>query len=228
MNLTAAFFDIDETLIKMKSMFHFYHFWCQSRKIMDEYQLFDSQFCSAREKGIPREELNRLYYRQFIGVDIEELYQMGELWFDTFLTSDESYISLTMEAYQRHKLHGDLTVFISGSMLPLLTPLGNRLNVDAILCTKLLLDEQGKLTGEIGDPQTIGDGKKRAMQTFSQQMLIDLKKSFAYGDDISDIPMLAATGHPICAGCDVNLANYARQNNWKVLGEHIHISGEIS
>lgn len=62
-------------------------------------------------------------------------------------------------------------------------------------------------------------------------MLIDLKKSFAYGDNISDIPMLAVTGHPVCAGGDANLANYAnyaRQNKWKVLGEDIHISREIS
>ncbi|HGM5491708.1 TPA: HAD-IB family hydrolase [Serratia fonticola] len=228
MTLTAAFFDVDETLIKMKSMFHFYHFWCQSREIMGEYQLFDSKFCSARENGMAREKLNRMYYRQFSGVDIDELYQAGETWFKKFLTSDEAYIAPTLEAYQRHKQRGELTVFISGSMLPLLKPLGKQLNVDAILCTKLLLDEQGKLTGEIGDPQTIGEGKKRAMQTFSQQMHIDLRKSFAYGDDISDIPMLAATGHPICAGDYAILANYAWQNKWKILGEGIHINGEIS
>ncbi|MDE9555325.1 HAD-IB family hydrolase [Xenorhabdus bovienii] len=224
MTLTAAFFDVDETLIKMKSMFHFYQFWCQSRQTMDEYQLFDRTFSSARKNDMAREELNRMYYRQFTGVDIDELYQAGEAWFKMFLTSDEAYITPVIDAYQRHKLNGNLTIFISGSMLPLLTPIGKHLNVDAILCTKLLLDERGKLTGEIGDPQTIGEGKKQAMQSFAQHMHVDLRKSFAYGDDLSDIPMLAATGHPICAGGYTTLADYARQNKWEILAESIHIN----
>lgn len=220
MTSAAAFFDVDETLIKMKSMFHFYHYWSNVRGTQKAYEAFIKRFQQAVAEGVKREVLNRMYYRQFAGVDIDDIYQVAEDWFHEYLQEQDAYIASAVDRFQRHKISGHLTVFISGSMLPLLKPLGLRLGADAILCTQLLLDAKGKLTGEIGEPQTIGQGKQRALLSFSQSHNIDLSKSFAYGDDLSDIPMLAATGNPVCVGEHSNLAEYARRNKWHLLPEN--------
>ncbi|MFI8417106.1 HAD family hydrolase [Serratia sp. NPDC078593] len=221
---TAAFFDVDETLIRMKSMFHFYQYWSAVRGCQKEYEVFMQEFRLALAEGVKRETLNRMYYRQFIGVNIDDIYQVAEDWFHEFLLHKDSYIPAAVDSFQRHKRRGDITVFISGSMLPLLKPLGTKLGVDAILCTQLLLDENGKLTGEIGSPQTIGQGKQHALLSFSDKNKIDLTKSFAYGDDLSDIPMLMATGNPVCIGENSSLAEHARQNKWKVLTDSVYIN----
>ncbi|NHB97175.1 HAD-IB family hydrolase [Photorhabdus stackebrandtii] len=223
MKRIAAFFDVDETLIKMKSMFHFYQFWCHCRQRQHEYNEFNERFITALSQGAKREELNRMYYRQLSGVYIDELYQEGENWFNKFLEKDEIYISSAIDAFYKHQTYGHLTVFISGSMLPLLKPLGRYLGVDVILCTQLLLNKEGKLTGEIDEPQTIGEGKKKALTSFSYSQDIDLENSFAYGDDLSDVSMLEATGNPVCVGDNTNLAAYARRNDWEILTESTHI-----
>nr|WP_315292108.1 HAD-IB family hydrolase [Serratia proteamaculans] len=224
MTLAAAFFDVDETLIRMKSMFHFYHYWSKVRGSQKVYETFIKTFQQALTEGVKREVLNRMYYRQFAGVDIDDIYQVADDWFHEYLGGDADYISSVVDRFQQHKISGHLTVFISGSMLPLLKPLGQRLGVDAILCSKLLLDDKGKLTGEIGEPQTIGQGKQHALLSFSQNSHIDLAKSFAYGDDLSDIPMLTATGNPVCVGERSNLAEYARQHNWKIIPDNAPIN----
>lgn len=65
-----------------------------------------------------------------------------------------------MEALRRHQLQGVSVVFLSGSMHPILSPIASYLDVRDIICTKLLIDSTGNVTGEIGKPQTIGEGKK--------------------------------------------------------------------
>lgn len=61
------------------------------------------------------------------------------------------------------------TVFISGSMRPILSPVANYLGVKDILCAPLEFTDKGRLTGEIGTPQTIGSGKKEALIQFCNQ-----------------------------------------------------------
>ncbi|WP_324606455.1 HAD family hydrolase [Xenorhabdus nematophila] len=158
-----------------------------------------------------------MYYRQLKGVHIDELYQAGEYWFNKHLQKDEIYIQSAINEYFNHKKLEHLTIFVSGSMLPLLKPLGKYLDVDFILCTKLLLDKEDRLTGEIGEPQTIGNGKKESIIKFSYKNNINLKNSFAYGDDISDIQMLESTGNPICIGNNKELIKHAEINNWKTI-----------
>lgn len=221
MKSAAAFFDVDETLIKMKSMFHFYQYWSDVCQWQEKHQHFTERFRHALSAGTAREELNRMYYREFAGVNIDDLNRVGENWFNNFLQHDEAYISSAVDALRQHKSLGYVTVFISGSMLPILKPLGEHLGVDAILSAPLLINSSGILTGEIGEPQTIGRGKQRALLEFSQKNTINLTKSYAYGDDLSDIPMLEVTGYPVCVGADSKLAEYALQNKWTILEQNV-------
>lgn len=218
MSSVAAFFDVDETLIKIKSMFHFYKYWCESRCAQQEYNEFNERFKLAIAQGVNRQELNRMYYQQFKQISIDELNDAGERWFVQTFSDKNIFLSPVIAKLQEHKRLGHLTVFVSGSMLPLLKPIAEQLGVDAILCTRLLLDDEGKLTGDIDVPQTIGEGKREALLSYTLNTDIDPENCFGYGDDISDIPMMLATGNPICIGDGTALADYARKNNWAVIG----------
>ena len=57
----AAFFDVDETLINIKSMFDFYDFWCRENNQNDRLLRYMSRFRTDVKNGVPRETLNRDY-----------------------------------------------------------------------------------------------------------------------------------------------------------------------
>ncbi|QMV53369.1 HAD family hydrolase [Ewingella americana] len=221
MSTIAAFFDVDETLIKMKSMFHFYQYWSELNGWKIKHQAFDKKFKEGLSQGTPREELNRMYYREFSGVNIQDLNRAGEAWFKEFFGQSDIYIASAVNALNQHKKQGHITVFLSGSMQPILQPLGHYLDVDAILAAPLVINDAGILSGEIGQPQTIGMGKQHALLAFSQKNNINLSGSYAYGDDLSDIPMLEVTGNPICVGANSKLAEYAQQHHWNILDMNI-------
>lgn len=216
MRLAAAFFDVDETLINIKSMFDFFEFWCRENNEYTKLHNYMANFFAEVKKGTTREQLNREYYRQFADVSYKELEEAGEKWFQFKLTSG-LFIESAVSALKKHQADNMYIVFISGSMLPVLSPVARYLGVKDILCAPLKFTGAGKMTGEIGYPQTIGDGKKDALLQFCEQRNINPSDCYAYGDDISDIPMLASAGHPVCVGKHSALAGHAMKHRWPVI-----------
>ncbi|EAA8071093.1 HAD-IB family hydrolase [Salmonella enterica subsp. enterica serovar Typhimurium] len=216
MQQAAAFFDVDETLINIKSMFDFFDFWCREKNEHAKLQNYMTHFRAEVKKGTPREQLNREYYRQFAGVSYKELEEAGEKWF-RFKLNSGLFIGSAVSALKKHQAENMYIIFISGSMLPILSPVAKYLGVKDILCAPLKFTGAGKMTGEIGYPQTIGDGKKDALIQFCEQRNINPSDCYAYGDDLSDIPMLASAGHPVCVGKHSALAGHAIKHRWPVI-----------
>ncbi|MFK8259346.1 HAD family hydrolase [Erwinia sp. AnSW2-5] len=216
MQKSAAFFDVDDTLITIKSMFDFYDFWCRENNEHDRLESYMMHFRAEVKKGTPREQLNREYYRQLAGVSYNKLEEAGEKWFRIKFCPG-LFIDNAVTALKKRQTENMLTVFISGSMRPILLPVAEYLGVKDILCTPLELTDAGTLTGEIGTPQTIGDGKMEALIQFCNQKEISPADCYAYGDDLSDIPMLESVGHPVCVGKYTELARHAVRQRWPVI-----------
>lgn len=211
-----AFFDVDETLIAIKSMFDFFRYWCLVElRDRETLRRFELTFDRLREQDESREGLNRAYYTFFAGVDPAELEAAGRRW---FARAEQGYPALINQpvvgALQRHAAMGVEPVFVSGSCEALLRPLADRLGVAHILSAPLLFSDDGTLSGELGDPQTIGDGKGRAIRAFliAHDGRSDI--SYAYGDDISDLPMLESVGRPIVVGDSGPLVDVALERSW--------------
>ena len=216
MQHAAAFFDVDETLINIKSMFDFLDFWRKENNERTLLHNYMENFLMDVKRGEPREQLNREYYRQFADVSYSALEEAGERWFNLRLNS-ELFIESSVTALKNHQAENRHVVFISGSMLPILSPVARCLGVKDILCASLKLTDAGKVTGEIGYPQTIGDGKKEALIKFCEQRCIKPSDCYAYGDDLSDIPMLESVGYPVCVGKPSALARHAIKHRWAVI-----------
>lgn len=212
----AAFFDVDETLINQKSMFTFFDYWAAENNLLDLKDKFQSSFRTAREQNQSREKLNQMYYQLFAGESLSKIVCAGELWFKKCVASGEFFIKKTLEHVYMHQSNGDRVVFVSGSMLPLLHPIARYLNVDDVLCNELIVDPHGILTGQIGKIQTIGKGKAVSIKSFAMANNIVLHKSYAYGDDVSDIHMLLAVGNPVYLGVKSEIVKYAKNNDLPV------------
>ncbi|MDC9613715.1 HAD-IB family hydrolase [Xenorhabdus khoisanae] len=213
MKKIAAFFDVDETLIKMKSMFEFYDFWCSEQGLFEEREEYMSRFQKGLSDGKSREFLNKEYYQQFKNVLYSDVINLGEEWFKVCL-SEKAFIKEATNALRVHQREGHIPVFISGSMRPILEPIARYLDVKNILCAPVIIDPDGLMTGELGQLQTIGNGKRDALLLFCRKEDIDPQNCFAYGDDITDVPMLEAIGNPVCVGSNEKLLNYSRIKGW--------------
>lgn len=210
-----AFFDVDETLITIKSMFDFFPFWAHTLEEPQRLARFKEAFKIAYSRGDSREDLNRLYYQFFAGDSITSLAQVGHDWYrDRFVRRPTPLIRSTTERLAAHRHAGIEPVFVSGSMSALLKPIAMHLRVQHVLCTKQFSDASGQLTGEIARPQSIGIGKAELVTKFMARMHVDPMHCFAYGDDISDVPMLETVGTPVVVGEKPDLLAIGQERQW--------------
>ncbi len=215
----AAFFDVDGTLLRTKSMFAFQAFWYRARGAAGarEERAFAAEMRALERGGAERETINRAYYRWFAGRDVAEVAQAGEDWFAALEPElPRLLVEPAVAALRAHARAGTEPVFVSGSFAAALRPLARYLGVETILATPLLA-AGGRYTGTIGDPQTIGAGKARAAAAYAARAGSALARCHAYGDDRSDLPLLELVGHPHAVGGDPALEAVARTRGWPVL-----------
>lgn len=213
---TAAFFDVDETLIATKSMFDFLDLYLDSPVSAHDTGRAERVAAfrtAARDTRVPREEVNRIYYRIYAGERADTLDELGRSWFRTRRRRPGFVLAPVVAALVRHRLAGHRIVLVSGSMPACLDPLAAALGADDVLCTRPVVDDAGLLTGGIV-ASVIGEGKRRAVRTLAAQRGLSLPLSFGYADHTSDLPMLALLGHPVVVGDEPALVAHGERHGW--------------
>ncbi|MEV8092997.1 HAD-IB family hydrolase [Kitasatospora sp. NPDC085879] len=212
---TAAFFDVDETLVRVKSMFHFLEFYLHRRGEPEgTFRRLTADLRAAAAAGTPRQVVNRSYYRLYTGESAERLAAAGEAWFERYVEQD-LFVAETVEAAARHREAGDTLVLVSGSFFPCLDPIAAQLRADWTFGTRPVV-RGGRLTGEVVVP-VIGAVKGRVASAVAGVRGLDLAHCSAYGDHSSDIPLLAAVGRPVAVGDDPVLTAHAELAGWRRL-----------
>ncbi|MET9734941.1 HAD-IB family hydrolase [Streptomyces sp. NPDC006458] len=212
---TAVFSDVDETLIRVKSMFKFLEFYLAERgEPAGTYDRLTGELRAQALRGAPRNEINRRYYRLYRGEGAERLAAAGRRWFaDAWeRTPNGLFVTEVEQELTRHRKAGLPLVLLSGSFFACLDPIAADIRADQALGTRPVV-RRGELTGEVLVPM-IGATKGRAVRVSSAVRGFDLTGSFAYGDHGSDIPMLEAVGHPVVVGDDEELVGHGRQHGW--------------
>lgn len=215
--MAYAFFDVDGTLISLKSMFSFQDYWYATYDGSPRKRAaFEAEMAGLRNGGASREEMNRRYYAHFAGRPVEAVERAAVRWFDHVLRrTDDLFHPKVVARLLSHHAQGIEPVFVSGSFPAILGPIAERLGVRHILATEMEAKD-GIYTGAI-HAQTIGDGKAVAMAAFLEGKAVAANDCHAYGDDISDLPMLQAVGGPAAVRGDHRLESHARRVGWEVL-----------
>lgn len=208
MTAYLVFSDVDETLITVKSMFDFLQYQLVRRHGaagQDEYERIMATVRRLADDGAPRADINRFYYGHYTNESVETIGRLAEDWFAERTASGEGfYIESTREALTAHRDNGASVVLVSGSFPPLLEPLAREVGADAILCTRPLVAD-GRYTGKVETP-VIGAAKGAVvLEKLASHPEVDPRDCWAYGDHISDLPMLELVGHPVVVGQDEEL-----------------------
>ena len=216
-SVSFAFFDVDETLISTKSMFGFIDVYFSMYPDHDLKKSLYDDIKQQKDSGTAREVINRHYYSYFTHFPIRQVLKACQEWFNQQSANPLAfYHSNVVQLLKQHQANGYECVFVSGSFRELLQPIADALGVHHIL--SINLERHGlAYTGNIIPPQTIGDGKAQALSLFLAEHHSDPESCFAYGDDISDAPMLELVGSPMAVSGSPALESYAKKQGWSIV-----------
>ena len=116
---------------------------------------------------------------------------------------------------EAHQEMGHSVAIISSATPYQAEPLARALGISHVLCTRLEV-EDGIFTGRVVRPTCWGEGKARAARELGEACDLDLGQSYFYTDSHEDLPLLEIVGHPRPLNPSRQLAQIAKERNWRV------------
>jgi HAD superfamily hydrolase (TIGR01490 family) len=214
---SAAFFDLDKTIIAKSSTLAF------SRPFFDGGLLNRravlrsayAQFVFA-VSGADHDQLEKMrgYLTQLVtGWDVDVVRQAVAETLHEII--DPLVYEEAVELVEQHRAAGRDVVIVSASGSEVVEPIGAMLGADHVIATTLV-EQDGRYTGEI-EFYAYAANKAVAMRELAEQRGYDLAECYAYSDSETDVPMLDAVGHPFAVNPDRALRRAAETNGWPVL-----------
>ena len=214
---TAAFFDLDKTIIAKSSTLAFSRSF-QAGGLISRRAMLRSAYAQFvyLVGGADHDQMEKL--RSFMsqlcaGWDVATV---REIVADTLhnvvdpLVYDEA-VSLIEE----HRLAGRDIVIVSTSGAEVVGPIGEMLGADRVVATKMEIVD-GRYTGEI-EHYVYAEEKATAILDLADTVGYDLPSCYAYSDSVTDVPMLEAVGHAHAVNPDKELRKVAASHGWPVL-----------
>jgi len=207
----VAFFDVDETLVSVRTLESFLLYYL--KRVPSMVSLQELGELRQLVVKLSRAEFNRRYFRIWAGQREADVLAAGRAWFAEASDEPGFYRANVLARLREHQDAGAHVVLVSGSFAPPLRPLGDALGVDAIFCTELEVVD-GSYTGEISQAM-IDDDKRRAVDDYLSRT--GVTASSAYGDHPSDLALLERVDSPVVVGSDERMLALAAERSWPVM-----------
>lgn len=214
---TAAFFDLDRTLIAGSSAFVF------ARAARDAGHIRIQDFAvdivrALRFRFFGSSDESSTGVRDRIlagvgGVKQSELVALNEVVLPELLGLIRPEARALLE---QHHQAGRETWIVSASPVEIVEPLATALGMTGGIGTVGEVDN-GVYTGRLAGPFCYGEGKAEAIAALAAERGIDLSGSWSYSDSMSDVPMMELVGHAVAVNPDSELASLSRQRGWPVV-----------
>ena len=214
---TAAFFDLDKTIIATSSTIAFSH----------ELQV---------EGMLTRVDTLRTAYAQFLfmigGADARQTSRLRDAIAETITGWEAAKVTKIVEEtveqhidpvvyeeavslIRRHQANGRDIVIVSASGAEIVKPIARLLGATSFIASEMEVVD-GKYTGKIGF-YAFGPQKAKAIRDLAKEKGYDLKRSYAYSDSISDLPMLDSVGFGYAVNPDRAMKRAASEHGWGTL-----------
>jgi HAD superfamily hydrolase (TIGR01490 family) len=214
---TAAFFDLDKTIIAKSSVLAFgrplYREGLLSRRSIVKSLYAQVVFMLVGADAQKMEKLRVAMSAMTRGWNRDHVASIVR---DTLTDVIEPIIyAEALELFDDHHAAGRQVVIVSSAPLEVVVPLSEFLGADEAIGTRAEIDAEGNYTGEL-EFYAYGANKADAVRELATRAHIDLSESYAYTDSITDLPMLELVGHPVAVNPDKELARVAREREWEI------------
>ncbi len=211
----AAIFDVDGTLVASNVVSHYA--WLRMRELPAPLKpLWAATFLArvpyywALDK-LSRAHFNRAFYKNYRGWKPARARALGAESFSGYVL--KRLYPEALATLRAHKEAGHRVVLLSGALDFILEPFKDL--ADDVL-TARLEEENGTYTGELSGAPVAGEARARMLASFARRRNLDLSRSYAYADSISDLPMMEAVGNPVAVNPDSRLQKAARERGWEI------------
>ncbi|MFB8240588.1 HAD family hydrolase [Kitasatospora purpeofusca] len=214
---TAAFFDLDKTIIAKSSALAFSRPFYQGGLINRRAVLRSAyaQFVFL-VGGADHDQMEKM--RQYLSALTRgwNVQQVREIVAETLHNLIDPIIyDEAASLIEQHHAAGRDVVIVSSSGSEVVEPIGALLGADHVIATRLQI-EDGCYTGEI-EYYAYAENKAAAIRELAEVEGYDLAECYAYSDSSTDLPLLEAVGHPSAVNPDRALRKEALAREWPVL-----------
>jgi len=214
----AAFFDVDNTMIRGASIY-FFGKGMAGRGLITTGDLlrFGYQQLAFRVRG--KENLEAVAEARdkalglVAGKSVEEIVAYGEEIYDELM--ERRIWSGTRALAQQHLDAGQRVWLVTATPVELARIIARRLGLTGALGTVSEV-EDGVYTGRLVGEPLHGPAKAEAVRALAEREGLDLARCTAYSDSSNDVPMLTAVGHAVAINPDTALRETARLNGWEI------------
>ncbi|MFR0358406.1 HAD family hydrolase [Streptomyces sediminimaris] len=218
---TAAFFDLDKTVIAKSSTLTFSKSFYQGGLINRRTALRTAyaQFVFLLG-GADHDQMERM--REQISAMCRgwNVQQVREIVAETLHDLIDPIIyDEAASLIEEHHTAGRDVVIVSTSGAEVVEPIGELLGADRVVATRMVVGEDGCFTGEM-EYYAYGPTKAEAVKELALSEGYDLERCYAYSDSATDLPMLQAVGHPYAVNPDRALRREALARGWTILDFH--------
>ena len=213
----AAFFDVDRTSASSNLLNAYLHFTLNGRspigKAISVVALLARVPIYAYLDWRDRVRFIERFFRNYNGVPVESLERWARgpglaYWARHLFREARDQVNW-------HRQQGHKVVLLTGGLLEMVTPLGEILHADEVMASRCEVSG-GRFTGKLESGPLGGSAKAEAAEAWAKQSGIDLSESYAYADDMSDLPLLELVGHPIAVNPARPLERLALSRGWPV------------
>ncbi|WP_051224681.1 HAD family hydrolase [Pseudoclavibacter soli] len=216
--IEAAFFDLDNTVVRGSAVFSFGRGAVRAKVIRyrDLWQFLWQQvrfsyrgentgkLSDIQDRALALAAGHRLAEMQALMPDIYDRYLAARIW------------RQIPEIIAQHHAAGRDVWLVTASPMIVAEYVAERLGFTGALASGLEVTEDGVLTGRFDGPVLHGAEKAVQVRRLAAERGYDLADCWAYSDSINDLPMLELVGHPVAVNPDAQLRRLADARRWHI------------
>jgi HAD superfamily hydrolase (TIGR01490 family) len=215
---SAAFFDVDNTVMQGASIFHLAR-GLYRRRFFTTRDILGAAWKQAYFRLVGVEDPEHVAEARasalaFIqGHEVAELEALGEEIFDEAMA--HRIWPGTRALAQLHLDQGQRVWLVTAAPIEIATIIARRLGLTGALGT-VSEHEDGVYTGRLVGDMLHGPAKAEAVKALAEREGLDLSRCSAYSDSSNDLPMLSLVGDPCAINPDAKLRDHAKAHGWRI------------
>jgi len=214
---SAAFFDLDRTLMAGSSGFHFVRA-AYAAGMISRRRLAGDTWAATRFRLFGSTDAGTTKVRERMGAYVEGRHErdMRRLAPQVLAGVLPRLYPQMLELAYAHQDAGRPVYICTAASQEMADVLSYILGFDGAIGSRSEIRD-GVYTGREGGLFAYREGKAQAISELAAAEGIELATSYAYSDSESDLPMLRAVGNPVAVNPDTALARVARDAGWETL-----------
>jgi HAD superfamily hydrolase (TIGR01490 family) len=214
----AAFFDVDNTLIRGSTIYFLgrgmYQRGYFTKKDISRFVLANLRFRLTGKEN--KEEIQRFQdaATDFIGGhNVKDIQAIAEEIYDQFVSP--AMWQGTIDIAKSHIADGVDVYLVTAAPEDMATLIAKRLGLTGALGSRAEI-ENDHYTGKMNGPLLHGREKAIAIRKLADEKGLDLTQCYAYSDSNNDLPLLQCVGHPSVINPDALLGLRAMAEGWPI------------